>query len=111
MVCISYLEISGSPSGLHYLVRRLRARLPEAKILVGLWPADGKDVDDDRIRNVVGADVYASNLKDAVTACVDAAHAAAGSAPRQKTDDTGKGGAGKHEAPAQPQNEGMKVTA
>ncbi|MBE7220738.1 MAG: AI-2E family transporter, partial [Caulobacteraceae bacterium] len=39
MVCISYLEISGSPSGLHYLVRRLRARLPEVKILVGLWPA------------------------------------------------------------------------
>ncbi len=108
LVCISYLEISGSPSGLHYLVRRLRARLPEAKILVGLWPTDGQD---DRIRNVVGADIYASNLKDAVDACVKAAHEAAGSVPRQKADDTGKGGAGKHEAPAEPQNEGLKATA
>ncbi len=111
MVCISYLEIAGSPSGLHYLVRRLRARLPEAKILVGLWPTDGQDVEDDRIRNVVGADVYASNLKDAVDACVKAAHDASGTAPRQKADDTGKGGAGKHEAPAEPQNEGLKATA
>ncbi len=111
MVCISYLEISGSPSGLHYLVRRLRARLPEARILVGLWPADGQEVDDERIRNVVGADVYASNLKDAVTACVEAAHDAAGSTPREKPDDTGKGGSGKHEAPAAPQNEGRKVIA
>jgi predicted PurR-regulated permease PerM len=111
MVCISYLEISGSPSGLHYLVRRLRARLPDAKILVGLWPADGQDVGDDRIRNVVGADVYASNLKDAVNACVQAAHDAAGTAPSQKPDDSGKGGTGKHEAPAQPENEGLAVTA
>lgn len=38
MVCVSYLEISGSPSGLHHLVRRLRERMPGAKILVGLWP-------------------------------------------------------------------------
>ena len=111
MVCISYLEISGSPSGLHYLVRRLRARLPEAKILVGLWPTDGQDAEDDRIRHVVGADAYASNLKDAVDACVKAAHAAAGSAPREMADDTGKGGSGKHEAPAAPQTEGNKVTA
>ena len=111
MVCISYLEISGSPSGLHYLVRRLRARLPEAKILVGLWPTDGQDMEDDRIRNVVGANVYASNLKDAVDACVKAAHDAAGTEPCQKADDTGKGGAGKHEAPAEPQNEGLKVKA
>ena len=111
MVCISYLEISGSPSGLHYLVRRLRARLPEAKILVGLWPADGQDVEDDRIRNVVGADVYASNLKDAIDACVKAAHEDAGTTPREKADDTGKGGAGKHQAPAQPQGEGAKVSA
>ena len=111
MVCVSYLEISGSPSGLHYLVRRLRARMPDAKILVGLWPTDGQDVDDDRIRNVVGADVYASNLRDAVTACVQAAHEAAGSVPREKPDDTGQGGAGKHEAPAAPQAEGLKVTA
>ena len=41
MVCISYLEISGSPAHLRYLLRRLRQRLPpHAPILVGLWPAE-----------------------------------------------------------------------
>ncbi len=109
MVCISYLEISGSPSGLHYLVRRLRARLPRAKILVGLWPTDGQDGESDRIRTVVGADVYASNLKEAVDACVKAAHDAAGTVPSQHADDTGKDGAGRHEAPARPQTEGLSV--
>ena len=99
MVCVSYLEISGSPSGLHYLVRRLRQRLPRARILVGLWPVDGDAVEDDRIRHVVGADVYASNLKDAVEACVDAAHAdtPGGSTERRKLDADGRG---VHEAPA-----------
>ena len=111
MVCISYLEISGSPSGLHYLVRRLRARLPEAKILVGLWPDDGQDVGDDRIRNVVGADVYASNLKEAVDACVQAAHHDAGTAPREGADDAGTGDVGRRDAPAQFRGEGMKLPA
>ena len=107
MVCISYLEISGSPSGLHYLVRRLRSRIPGAKILVGLWPTDGKDVDDERIRGVVDADVYVTNLREAVDACVKAAHADAGTAPGEHSDDTGKGGAGRHEAPAEPQGDAL----
>ena len=109
-VCISYLEISGSPSGLHYLVRRLRARLPDAKILVGLWPTNSQDVEDDRIRNVVSADVYASNLKEAVDACVAAAHEDAGTAPAEAPDDTGQGGSGKHEPPAQPRGETLATT-
>ena len=80
MICVSYLEISGSPSGLHYLMRRLRQRAPDAKILVGLWPSGGDAVEDGRVRSIVGADIYASNLKDAVEACVTAAHA---DAPRE----------------------------
>ena len=111
MVCISYLEISGSPSGLHYLVRRLRARVPNAKILVGLWPTDGEDGEDDRIRNVVAADVYASNLKEAVNACAAAAHEDAGTTPTEAPDDTGQGGRGKHEPPAQPRDETLAATA
>ncbi len=99
MVCVSYLEISGNPSGLHYLVRRLRQRLPKAKILVGLWPVDGDAVGDDRIRHVVAADVYASNLKDAVEACVSAAHddAPTDTGDRRNLDGDGRG---VHEAPA-----------
>ena len=81
MVCISYLEISGSPNHLHYLMRRLRSRMPGVSILVGVWPAENSDVSDKRIRNVIGADHYTANLKDAVDTCVRVAHEAARLAP------------------------------
>ena len=108
MVCVSYLEISGSPSGLHYLVRRLRQRLPLAKILVGLWPADGDAVEDDQIRKIVAADIYASNLKQAVEACVSAAHddAPTDTGDRRNRDGDGRG---VHEAPAEPRGRPLNL--
>ncbi len=108
MVCVSYLEISGSPSGLHYLVRRLRQRLPDAKILVGLWPVDGDAVEDDRIRKIVAADVYASNLKGAVEACVNAAHADAPTDSAQRRN-VGADGREVHEAPAAPRGPSLTL--
>ena len=111
MVCISYLEISGSPTALHYLVRRLRQHIPGVRILVGLWPAEGSETDDERIRAAVGADHYASSLRDAVDACVGAAHAAAGTQPRQSPDTTAADGTGKHEAPAAPEGSAAIVPA
>ena len=111
MVCISYLEISGSPTALHYLVRRLREHIPGVRILVGLWPAEDSATDDEHIRSAVGADDYASSLREAVDACVEAAHAAAGTQPQQRPDTTGAGGAGKHEAPALPEAPAAPVPA
>ncbi len=73
MVCISYLEISGSPSHLRYLLRRLRWRLPGVPVLVGLWPAEDTVLKDERLRSAVGADYYTSSLRDAVKACLEAA--------------------------------------
>ncbi|RYB03612.1 AI-2E family transporter [Lichenibacterium ramalinae] len=102
MVCISYLEISGSPTALHYLVRRLRQRIPGAQILIGLWPSEGMDLDNERIRNVVAADIYAASLREAVDACVQAAHDDAGTVPGQRPDASDLGGGGRHEAPARP---------
>ncbi len=102
MVCVSYLEISGSPANLHYLMRRLRQRLPGVPILVGLWPATQEDADDQRTRNVVGADVYASTLKEAVDACVQAAHADAGTAGDLGGAAQALGNTGRHDAPAAP---------
>ena len=101
MVCISYLEIVSSPSALHYLVRRIRQRLPHAHILVGLWPTEDAGTDDERIRGVVGADAYASNLKQAVDACVEAAHADAGTPARSGAESGGRG-TGRHEASSKP---------
>ncbi len=76
MVCVSYIEASGSPSPLRYMMRRLRQRLPGAPILVGLWHADGALLGDERLRAMVGADHYVTTLRDTVNACLAAAHAA-----------------------------------
>jgi predicted PurR-regulated permease PerM len=74
MVCVSYLELTGSPSHLRYLLRRLRRRLPEASILVGYWPVEEEILTDARIRAAIGADYYTSSLHNTVEACLEAAH-------------------------------------
>ena len=68
MVCISSLEPTGSPSHLRYLVRRLRDRLPNVPILVGLYPLDN-DALDERFRAAVAADYYTTSLKEGVATC------------------------------------------
>ena len=73
MVCVTFLGISGSPSHLRYLLRRLRAKLPGVPILVGLWPEGDRTVTDAAVQALVGADAYASTLKQAVEACLAAA--------------------------------------
>ena len=73
MVCISYLEISGAPAHLRYLLRRLRQRLPDAPMLVGLWPAEDAVLQDAEMRRMIGADYYVSSLRDGVAACLEAA--------------------------------------
>ncbi len=82
MVCISYLEITGTPSHLRYLLRRVRQKVPGAPILVGLWPAEEAVLRDDRLRAAVGADYYATSLREGVTACLEAARGAEEAAPR-----------------------------
>ena len=73
MVCISYLEIAGTPAHLRYLLRRLRQRAPDAPVLVGLWPADDAILKEERLRAVVGADYYVSTLRETVLCCIKAA--------------------------------------
>ena len=76
MICVSYLEASGSPSPLRYLMRRLRQRAPGAPILVGLWQADAALLEDERLRAAVGADHYVTTLRDAVNGCLAAVRVA-----------------------------------
>jgi predicted PurR-regulated permease PerM len=76
MVCIATLEITGNSSQLRYLVRRLRARLPRALILVGLFPLE--EPVDERFRAAVGADLYAASLREAVDTCLSAMRDMAG---------------------------------
>jgi hypothetical protein len=76
MVCVSYLDISGNPAHLRYLLRRLRKRIPGAPMLVGLWPADDAILTDAVLRREVGADYYVTSLREGVDACLGALRAA-----------------------------------
>ena len=66
VVAISYLELSGSPADLRYLIRRLRQRAPTAKIVVGLWPEGEAALTDASIQQAVGADKYVGTLRTAL---------------------------------------------
>ncbi len=77
MACVSYLDISGSPSHLRYLMQRLRQRLPRGTpILVGLWPLEDSTLSDREVQRSIGADYFTSSLAEAVTDCVEAARKA-----------------------------------
>ncbi|MDH2313263.1 AI-2E family transporter [Methylobacterium brachiatum] len=81
MICISYLDISGNPAHLRYLLERLKRRAPGVPVLVGLWPAGEKVLTDAALGRAVGADVYVSSLRDGVEACLKASSRGSGAAP------------------------------
>ncbi len=89
MVCVSYLELSGNPASLRYLLRRLRQRLPGVPLLVGLWPTGDEFLNDEEMRQHVGSDFYVSSLADAVATCLKVANEAAEAAPANAPDDVG----------------------
>jgi hypothetical protein len=66
MIALCYVEISGTPAHLRYLVRRLRKHAPDAKIMVGTLPSDHVVFRDESIRATIGADHYVASLRDGV---------------------------------------------
>jgi predicted PurR-regulated permease PerM len=78
MACLVYLNISGSPAHLSYLIQRLRQHLPpDTPILVGIWQARDLTLNDAKQKINLGADYYVSSLEQAVTFCADAAQRSA----------------------------------
>lgn len=75
MICISYLDIKGNPAHLRYLIRRLRARMPDRPILVGLWPSEHAALRDQATQTQIGADYYVTSLREGLDACLRAARA------------------------------------
>ncbi len=74
MVCISYLDIAGTPAHLRYLMQRLRRKLPKgAPILVGLWPGEDAALTDRTVQTEIGADYFTSSLRDTVDVCLKVA--------------------------------------
>jgi predicted PurR-regulated permease PerM len=79
IVCLSYLDTS-SLAHIRYAVRRIRRKLPSARIFVGCWMMDG---DSAATRETLKANAVATTLMEALRLCVEAAHdAKAASAPR-----------------------------
>ena len=76
MMCISFINIGGSTARLRYLLRRLRERQPTARLLLGLWPAQDKDLVDGDLRRTLSADFYVTSLREAVRICLAEAHQA-----------------------------------
>lgn len=77
IACISYLDISGNPAHLRYLMQRLRRRLPSGTpIAVGLWPPGDVTLRDETMRKAIGADFYVTSVEQAVTSCTQVAERA-----------------------------------
>jgi predicted PurR-regulated permease PerM len=79
LVAVSYMEATGSPAHLRTLLRRLRQKFPGTPVLLGLWQSETPPEPGQELTSIEGADATAHTLRDAVAACVDAAHAAAAS--------------------------------
>ena len=69
-VIVSYLELTGSPAHLRFLIRRLRHKAPTARIIVGLWPEGEAALSDTAIQSALGADDYVGSLRKAAQALV-----------------------------------------
>ena len=82
MICITYLDIGANPAHVRYLLLRLRGRLPDVPLLVGLWPAQDPMLKDSRLRQLVGADYYVVTLRQAVKACLAQVRGSAAPRPR-----------------------------
>jgi predicted PurR-regulated permease PerM len=67
MVCLSYLDVS-SPAHVRYSIRRLRRKLPKARILFGCWLCDEHTT---ALHETVKADVIATSLREAVALCLE----------------------------------------
>ena len=72
LVCLSYLD-TGSPAHMRFTVRRIRRKLPDATIMLGLWNGDIADATLDQLRENSKADLACRSLHDAVDACIAAA--------------------------------------
>jgi hypothetical protein len=76
MACLSYLA-PGSFTNARYLVRRLRRRLPQAKIVDGFWTLMAQEAEERNALAATRADCVVTSLRQAVEQVVNAAKEAA----------------------------------
>lgn len=72
VICICYIDAGDSTSQLRYLIRRLRQRVPTARVLVAIWPSDHPVRVQKERQESLGADFYVSSVRAAVDLCLEA---------------------------------------
>jgi hypothetical protein len=70
---LAYLDLSGTPTRLRSLVKRLRTRVPAARIVVGLWPQGDAILSDVSAQQALAANACVGSLGAAVDATLAAA--------------------------------------
>ncbi|HEX7820603.1 MAG TPA: AI-2E family transporter [Sphingobium sp.] len=70
VIALTYLHLSGTPPHLPHLIRRLRQRAPGARIVVGLWPAEGPPTDAAILQQKTGADDHCHSLHGMMAAII-----------------------------------------
>ena len=75
LVCLSYLN-AANPAQIRYAVRRLRRKLPRARIMVGLWSGLNTGQRDETIMENAKADMLALTLREATRLSIEAARPA-----------------------------------
>ena len=76
VACLSNLE-PGNFTNARYLVRRLRRRLPQAKIVAGFWTLAAQEAEERGALAATRADCFVTSLRQAVEQVVNAAKEAA----------------------------------
>jgi hypothetical protein len=72
MACLCYLE-PGTFANARYLVRRLRRRLPKAKIIAGFWTLTAEQIEQRHALTATGVDLVVNLTQNAVEHIVNAA--------------------------------------
>lgn len=73
LCCLSALEEGSSAAGVRYFLRRLRRRLPEAAMVVGLWHARPESPTLTALREEGSGETTVTSLREAVAFCQAAA--------------------------------------
>ena len=81
MICVCYLDMSRHTSPLRFLLKRLRQRVGDARLLVALWPADHPIISDQNVKAALSTDEYVTSLRDAVNVSLGPSSRSLGTEP------------------------------
>jgi hypothetical protein len=70
LVCLSYLDATHA-AHMRYAVRRLRRKLPQARIMIGCWTSPDDAGRLEALRESAKADLFASTLREATRICIE----------------------------------------